>query len=112
MTHPFHSELIVPNLPKEIAVAYWDVVVELVRTSIPRQRQSALFRKQVVQLEFSKLEVQPRALEEVVQSQPDRFEMEGSGFVGRRDQQKRDVFLQRSCRQDIESGVIKPVRSK
>ena len=58
--HHLDAELVVSHLTKDVAIAHWNEVVELVNAAVTREREDTLLRKQVVEFELAQLQVQPR----------------------------------------------------
>src|SRR5207244_6933689 len=81
--------------------------VDLISSAARRECQPSFLGNNVVKHEFAKLEVQPGAVEQVVQSCVDRLDMKCPEFVRGRNQLERDVLVQRPCAQDVEPAVIK-----
>ncbi len=49
-------------------------------------------------------------MKQIIHSCPDRLEVECASFVGGRDKQERDVLVEGSTGQDVETGVVETVR--
>src|SRR6266851_470714 len=115
--HPFHPDLVITHSAKDVSVCGKDSagrvhrrrteMVEVEAPAITRQRHHSLFRNNIVEFELTKLEVQPGAMEQVVQPHVHRFHMKGTGLVGRGYQEERNILVQRASGQDVEPGVIK-----
>ncbi len=110
MSHPLQSELVVANLPNEVAVSDRNEVIELETAATPAKRKSALLGNDVVQFEFSDLEVEPGAAEQVIESRIDRFKMEDSVLIRRQHEQEGKILVERATRKKIEAPNVKTVR--
>src|SRR5208283_4401400 len=83
MAHPLKTILIVADT-KSIESTFrggLEVVVGVNARDVC-QRQNALFRKQVIQLELAQLEVEPGAPCDVIDASPDRLKVEITAVVG------------------------------
>jgi hypothetical protein len=56
------AELVVADLPEDVAVAHRDEVIGLIDSAVAGQRENALFGKQVVEFELAQLEIEPGAV--------------------------------------------------
>src|SRR5579884_2503431 len=103
MSHPLQTELVVTDLREAIVIAYRLEVIKLIETANRRQVFNSLFRNDVIQLEFSELDVQPGALQQVVEAYPCGFKVEGGSRIRRRCQQERNVLEKCAAGQYVEA---------
>ena len=106
VAHPLHADLVVSDLAKNVAIVNRDEVEQLVAPATSRQGQPTLFRDEAVQFELSDFHVEPGTVEQVVEAGIHRFEVESSRLVRGRNQQERDVLLQRAASQNVQSAKI------
>src|SRR5579863_1143143 len=110
MAHHFEAELIIAHLAKDVTVTLGNEVVELVDAAISGERENSLFRKQIVELEFSKLHVKPRAAKQVIEPGHHRLKVEGGSVVRRRENVEREVLLQSPAGVKVEAAKIEAGR--
>ena len=84
-------------------------MVALVCAAVVREKEKSLFGNEIVELELSNLEVQPRTVAEVVEADVHCLEAEGSLIVGGQEQHEGDVLPQGACRPQIDSREIEAV---
>src|ERR1700733_13553961 len=106
MARDFETELVVTNLAEDVTVAHRNEVIELVDSAVPGEGQDALFREQVVELEFSQFYVEPGTAPEVVEAGKDAFEVERAGGVRGGQQEEREVLFQRTSGVKIETAQV------
>src|SRR5205807_1610221 len=99
-------ELVISQLPEDIAVTDGDVVEELVGTSAARQCKGPFLRNEAVEFEFSNLYVQPRTLKQIIEADVSRFEVESTGLIRRGDEEESNIFFQSTARENIQSTEI------
>ena len=63
--------MIVAHLPEDVSIAHGDKVIGLVDSALAREGQDALLGKQIIQLKFSQLDIEPGRAKNVVQSRHD-----------------------------------------
>src|SRR5947207_9075703 len=82
MPHPLHANLVITELSENISVSDRNEVVDVVPTAASGKRQATFLGNDVIELEFSEFEVQPRAMEQVVQTGIDRLNVKCAGLIG------------------------------
>src|SRR5208337_3442849 len=75
VAHHFEPELVVAHLSEDIAVPLRDEVVELIDAAVSSEREDALFREEIVELELAQLYVKPRAAKQVIEPGHDGFKV-------------------------------------
>src|SRR5205823_14677428 len=68
---------------------------------------ATFLRYNSVKFELPEREVQPWAVEHIVEPRVDCFNMEGASFIGCGNQLEGDVLFQRAGAQDVEAAVVK-----
>src|ERR1700722_4820121 len=107
VTHVLDTELVIADLPEDVAIIHRDEVVGLVNPSVTAKRENAFFRQQIVQLESSKLQVEPGTAEQVVEATEHLLEVKRPGGIGGRKQVEREILFQRAGGVEIEPAQIK-----
>ena len=79
---------------------------ELIFAAAARQGQRALFGDEAVEFELSDFHVQPGTVEQVVEADVRRFEVERTRLVGGRNQQEGNILFQGAAGQNIQSAKI------
>src|SRR6185312_12260023 len=110
MSHPLQSELVVANLPNEVAVSDRNEVIELETAATPTKGKPALLGNDVVQFEFSDLDVEPGAAEQVIESRIDRFKVEDRVLIRRKHEQEGKILVECAARKQIKAPNVKTVR--
>src|SRR6202022_1175234 len=111
MSHQLHAILVIANTETETSWFFADgleVAVLIEATSIG-QRPNALFREEVVELEFSNFDVQPTAAQQIIEACPNSFEVECAGIVGRRQHVERNVLCQGAGGMKVQPRPIESV---
>src|SRR5260221_12064237 len=85
-------------------------VVVLIEPAVARERQDALLREQVIQLEFSDLEVEPSRIKNIAEADVGGFNVERPQFVRGWHEQEAEVLGQGSAGQNIQAGIVKARR--
>src|SRR6266403_3714988 len=114
MPHPLDTQLVIADakyirLRRSRFVHRLKMVV-LIEPAVCRQGQNALLRKQVVQFELTNLDVEPCRIEDIVEPHVCRFNVEGSEFIRRWNEQETDVLGQGPTRQYVQAGIVKTRR--
>src|SRR5271167_4179276 len=107
MAPVLQAELVVADLPKDVPVTLRDEVMSLIDTTVPGQRENALFGKQVVEFESTHLHVEPGAVSDVIEAHKDLLKVKSARIIGRRKQVERDVLFERSAGMEVEAAQVK-----
>src|SRR5271156_1648076 len=107
MSHVLQAELVISDLPEDVSISHRDEVISLVNPAVASQRQNALLGEQVVQFKSAELNVEPGAMENVIQTHKDLLKVKRAGRIRRRKQIEGDVLLQRSGRVEVEPAQVK-----
>src|SRR5271170_4762227 len=109
MAHQLHADLIVSQ-SEIVRVSRWNEVIALVAAAVGRQEKESLLRDQVIQLEFSKLEVEPRAALQIIETHEGILEIKRGVFIRRGQQRERNVVVERPRRPQVYAGEIESMR--
>src|ERR1700678_58866 len=106
MSHVLQAELVITDLPEDVSIPHRDEVISLVNPAVAGERQNALLGKQVVELESTELDVEPGAMENVIQAHKHLLKVKRASPIGRRKQIEGDVLLERSGGVEVEPAQV------